>query len=122
MKAFLNSLQERFLVQKNILLSDHEGGFKETWQDLGNLWVARKLISPLHRRFDKITEEYRLGAKYLKDPVYLFWARRDIPIKAGMRLRGKQASYGILEDTHVQDSRGWQQFRGVALSDKERGA
>lgn len=121
MKAFLNSLQERFLVQKNNLLSDHDGGFKEAWQEIGSLWVKRKLISPLQRRFGKITWGYCLGAKYLEDPLYLFLARREILIKAGMRLKGRQTSYAVLEDAQDLEFQGWQQFCGVALQGDGRG-
>lgn len=121
MKALLNSLQERVLVQKNRFLSDHEGGFKEEWQDVGYLWVAREVLYPGRRRVGHITQGHRLGAKYVEEPIYVFLARRDIAIKAGMRLKGGRASYAILEDADAQVNQGWQQFCGVALKEHERG-
>ncbi|AIL13163.1 hypothetical protein IM40_06045 [Candidatus Paracaedimonas acanthamoebae] len=62
-----------------------------------------------------------LGARYLGQPIYVFSARRDISIKAGMRLKGTRTSYAILEDAEYLPNRGWQQFCGVALKDHERG-
>lgn len=121
MKACLNSLQELVLVQKSRLLSDHDGGVKEEWQDLGRLWVKREILQPIRRRVGRITRGYRLRAQYLEEPIYVFSARRDIPIKAGMRLKGARASYAVLEDGQGMISRGWQQFCGISLKAHERG-
>ncbi len=121
MKALLNSLQERVLVQKNHLLPDQTGGFTEEWQDVGYLWVALEALYPGRRRVGHITQGHRLGAKYVEEPIYVFLARRDIEIKAGMRLKGTRTSYTVLEDADEQANRGWQQFCGVPLKGHERG-
>lgn len=121
MKACLNSLQELILVQQSLLLSDHEGGFKEEWQDVGRLWVKREMLHTVRRRMGRVTRSYRLRAKYLEEPIYVFLARRGISIKAGMRLKGTRTSYAVLEDAHELVSQGWQQFCGIALKAHERG-
>lgn len=122
MTSFLNRLQERILVQKNHLISDREGGYKEEWQDVGYLWVARDSLYPGRRRMSAVNQGHRLGAQHLDGAISLFVARQEIPIKAGMRLRGDQVSYTVLEDAENQDHQGWQQFCGVVLKAHERGA
>ena len=121
MKACLNSLQELMLVQQSGLLPDHEGGFNEEWQDVGRLWVKREMLQTVRRRMGRVTRSYRLRAKYLEEPIYVFSARRGIPIKAGMRLKGMRMSYAVIEDAQERVSHGWQQFCGIALNAYERG-
>lgn len=119
MSTFLNGLHEKFIVQKKCLLPDHEGGFTEVLQDIGNLWIKqeKKLLASFYKRQ---SSSYSLGRKVSNPRVKYFSARNEILLKAGMRLKGEKESYEVLWDAEKHTSLGLQQFYGISLPPLEK--